>query len=372
VSPQLEEFINRMVNSPVKLELLLFLHNNQFTLDTALAISRRVGKDAEDVARALEELSRWNVVARQDTGGEPAYGYTQDGHVVKRIEQLAAEYLGENQYEVLSKVYAAQASRQTSQLLELRQRDSLKMQFLSLVSHELRTPLTTIKAAADTMARMDAELDADQRAEWLRQIGEQAEKLMLVVNDLLTVSQKSQAGDNASERQTPLNLREVVERAVSCWNERLDMHSVELQLNGRELREFDAVPLVTGDESCVAIILDKLIDNAAKFFPDGGSIVISLAEKEDEVEIAVKDSGIGIATDQIEKVFDEFYQVEYYSTRRAGGCGLGLPIAKRLTESMGGRISIQSRLGEGTVTSVFLKKSPECGQDAHARGSAEA
>jgi len=147
VSPQLEEFINRMVNSPVKLELLLFLHNNQFTLDTALAISRRVGKDAEDVARALEELSRWNVVARQDTGGEPAYGYTQDGHVVKRIEQLAAEYLGENQYEVLSKVYAAQASRQTSQLLELRQRDSLKMQFLSLVSHELRTPLTTIKAA---------------------------------------------------------------------------------------------------------------------------------------------------------------------------------------------------------------------------------
>lgn len=344
-----KEFIETTVDSPLKLDLLLFLHNNQFTVDTPLAISRRIGRNREEVEKALDELLRWNAVTKQETGGDPAYGYTQDGHVVKRIEELAAHYREEGRFEILTAVLERQSGRQFSRLIELQQRDNLKTQFLSMVSHELRTPLTTVKAAADTLVRMDEQLTSEQRREFLGQISEQTDKLIGVLNDILMVSEKAGGGGEQQLLLQEIDLTMILRQAIEGWPPRLSIHTIQ----------FDpptSLPPALAESRALGIVLNKLIENAVKFSPDGGVIALSLEEHPEEIAVSIRDSGIGIPPDHLDKIFDEFYQVEYYATRRAGGCGLGLHIARRLTESMQGRITVRSSLGEGSVFSVFLKK----------------
>ncbi len=345
----MKEFIETTVDSPLKLDLLLFLYNNQFTVDTPLAISRRIGRNREEVEKALGELLRWNAVTKQETGGDPAYGYTQDGHVVKRIEELAGHYREEGRFEILTAVLERQSGRQFSRLIELQQRDNLKTQFLSMVSHELRTPLTTVKAAADTLDRMDEQLTVEQRREFLGQISEQTEKLIGLLNDILMVSEKAGGSGDQQLLLQEVDLTTTLRQVIEEWQPRLSNHTIEFDPS----RSF--LPTLT-DSRALGIVLNKLIENAVKFSPDGGVIELSLEEHPEEVAVSIRDSGIGIAPDHLGRIFDEFYQVKYYATRRAGGCGLGLHIARRLTESMQGRITVRSSLGEGSVFSVFLKK----------------
>lgn len=349
MDPQLAEFIETVVNSPLKLDLVLFFFHNQQTVDTAVDIGRRTGRNAGEVSQALEDLCRSKVLSKQETGDEPAFGYTQDGYIAGRVEQLSRYCNHDHRYEILTQIYEGQARSHLTQLVELRQRETLKTQFVSMVSHELRTPLTTIKAAADTLHRLDGQLPAEQRLEFLTQVSQQTDRLITIVNDLLMLSERAGLDEVTVAPPDRVDLPSFIRRIVGSWRSKSEAHVMDWQ-------PFEEVPLVFAEPARLQIALEKLIENAEKFSPEGGVIELSLVEHPEEVEVRVKDSGIGIAPEHLGRIFDEFYQVEYYATRRAGGCGLGLYISRKLVEAMGGRISVQSRLGEGSVFSVFLPK----------------
>jgi two-component system phosphate regulon sensor histidine kinase PhoR len=123
--------------------------------------------------------------------------------------------------------------------------------------------------------------------------------------------------------------------------------------------QIDEMPLVLGDKNGVAQVLQQLIDNGLKFSPNGGTVIVTATHLENGVQIAVTDKGIGVDEDQIERIFQEFYQVEQGTTRRFGGAGTGLAIVKLILDRLGVNIEVKSRRGEGSVFSFVLPFAPQ-------------
>jgi signal transduction histidine kinase len=219
------------------------------------------------------------------------------------------------------------------------QRELARMQdeFVSTVSHELRTPLGFIKGYATTLLRQDASWDPATRVEFLRIIDEEADRLRELIDNLLD-SSRLESGTIGMTREpiriAPL-LRSVAERAQSAY----PAMSLRLEVA-------DGLPILEIDSTRIAQVLDNLLSNAAKYAP--GSPVELRARREPEaVVIEVEDHGPGIAPEHVTQMFQRFYRVP--DTQRAvRGTGLGLYICRKIVESHGGQIGVDSRPGQGT------------------------
>jgi signal transduction histidine kinase len=152
-------------------------------------------------------------------------------------------------------------------------------------------------------------------------------------------------------KKEPVQVKSIASRVV----EDLRPQAAEKQIIVNARVEEGSLPLVAlGDEQRIAQVFTNLVGNALKFTEASGTIDVSLSRKNGEVECRVRDTGCGIPPDELDRVFDRFYQVEKVVTRKSGGTGLGLAIVKNIVEAHGGRIWIESRLGEGTQVSFTL------------------
>jgi signal transduction histidine kinase len=213
------------------------------------------------------------------------------------------------------------------------------------MSHELRTPLNAILGFSEMLSeRYFGDLTAKQ-AEYVNDIREAGSHLLALINDILDLS-KVEAGRMELD-QSEFDLRAVIDNAVTLIKERAARHGISVQ------KDVDpAVGVIRADERKLKQILLNLLSNAVKFTPDGGRIAVSAKRNSRAVEIAVNDSGIGIAPQDQAAVFEEFKQVGNDRLRKAEGTGLGLALAKRFVELHGGTIRVQSALGKGS-TFVF-------------------
>lgn len=224
-----------------------------------------------------------------------------------------------------------------------------KGQFLANMSHEVRTPLNGILGMAALLA--ETPLDPEPR-EYAQVIRSSAAALLAVVNDILDVS-KVEAGMMTVE-SLPFDLRAACEEVVSLCGQLAAARGVELAL------DYDpACPaLLVGDGGRLRQVMLNLVSNAIRFTP-AGSVRLVVREREalvgaSALSLAVADTGVGIAADKLEYVFEKFTQADPSTTRRFGGTGLGLAISRALVELMGGSLSVASEQGRGSTFTAHL------------------
>jgi two-component system sensor histidine kinase VicK len=223
-----------------------------------------------------------------------------------------------------------------------RELERAKSDFIATVSHELRTPMTAVYGAARTLLRPDIDISADQRSALLEMIATQSERLAQITEEVLLASRLDR-GEVAVEHDR-VDVAELARRTVETMQPQI---SVAVTLDAP--REAFA----TGDRDRIDQILINLLDNAAKYSPEGGEITVSVNEDADHVRLAVADEGVGIALAEQDAIFEKFYRVDPHLTQTPGGTGLGLYICRELAHRMNGEIAVESEPGGGS-TFVFL------------------
>ncbi len=233
---------------------------------------------------------------------------------------------------------------------DLRRLERMREDFVANVSHELKTPLASIKAYTETL--LDWALrDEEVNVRFLHRIEEQAERLNQLIMDLLSLA-RLDSGEGIFDHE-PLALAPLIRKCVESVRGRAEAKGLALDLDFGPL---DDTTVIVADEEAVRQILDNLIDNAVKYTPERGWVRIACSLTAQSVSIEVADSGIGIPRDDLARVFERFYRVDKARSRELGGTGLGLSIVKHLVQSIGGTISVASRVGEGTQFAVQLPR----------------
>ncbi|WP_187360130.1 hybrid sensor histidine kinase/response regulator [Chitinolyticbacter meiyuanensis] len=223
-----------------------------------------------------------------------------------------------------------------------------KSEFLATISHEIRTPLNGILGFLQLLHQ--THLTAEQR-EYVATIGHSGETLLTLINDLLDFS-KIEAGKLTLTRE-PFDLRVVAAQACAILAARAAEKELTLTLDIAD----DLPAGYFGDAGRLKQVLVNLIGNALKF-TEAGSVTVVLAHEAGAPRIAITDTGIGIAADKLDQLFNRFYQADSGSTRRYGGTGLGLAICKLLVELMGGEIGVASTAGQGSCFWLQLPPAP--------------
>jgi PAS domain S-box-containing protein len=218
--------------------------------------------------------------------------------------------------------------------------------FLATTSHELRTPITVVQGFASTLAsRWDKLADADRRAA-VQTIAERAGSLARLVEQLLLGSRAG--ADQLQVSNGSFDLAELLRTAADAFRPLSDRHSLEIDVP-------DRLPPAYGDAMATDIIIGQLLENAFKYSPDGGAVIVRARAYPAAIEITVEDEGIGIRPEDRERVFERFVQGEAGDRRRFGGIGLGLYIVRQLARAQGGEIAAEGRDGPGTVMRLRLK-----------------
>jgi PAS domain S-box-containing protein len=230
-----------------------------------------------------------------------------------------------------------------------RQTDELKNDFVASVSHELRTPLTPIKGFLMTLLREDRDFAQDRRREYYKLMLLQSQRLERLIEDLLEVT-RLEAGAGLVDA-TAIDAVDLVGQVVDRFTSEDPDRTVRVVAP-------DHAVYCRGDWMRVDQVLGNLLSNALRYAPPHEPVEVRLVPQGREVVFEVRDWGPGIPIDEQSRIFERFHRVGHYMTREPGGAGLGLYLAKRLVEAMGGRIWVSSRLGHGSVFSFALPVEP--------------
>ena len=249
--------------------------------------------------------------------------------------------------DITDTIKAAEMAVHISQLEEL---DRQKTEFISIASHELRSPLASAKTFTQNLLDGVYGDISDDQAHRLEIVLDRINDEILLVNSLLDYSRLEAQPRPLTLK--PADIGAIARGIVQEFNPRAERKGIALSLESLE------VETVLIDRRKIWRVLSNLLDNALKFTPSGGRVTLSGESKNKVVEIQIADTGIGIPTDQLGRIFDKFFQLDSSTTREFGGMGLGLAIAKDIVEMHGGTIWAESQPGEGSVFHFTLPKAP--------------
>lgn len=229
---------------------------------------------------------------------------------------------------------------------ELRRLESLRRDFVANVSHELKTPLAAIKAYAETL-RLGAIHDAENNVRFVERIEDQATRLNQLIVDLLHIA-RVESGKETFDFAY-VSIAATAEACVSNYAETAHKSGVKLEVQP-SIEDLHA----WADQDGMRTIFDNLVGNAIRYTPEGGRVTIGWRHESEFAVIEVEDTGIGIAPEDQQRIFERFYRVDRARSREQGGTGLGLAIVKHLVQAFGGEVSLRSALGEGSTFSIRI------------------
>jgi Osmosensitive K+ channel histidine kinase len=231
---------------------------------------------------------------------------------------------------------------------KLKELDRLKTEFLSIVSHELKTPLTAMRTSSEFLRESD-ECSIPVRRQMLDIIIRNIDRQSRMVDDLLDISRIE--SNRMKFHKESLDIEETVNTFLEMLSAVIKEKSMNILV---EIP--DDLPQVYTDRDKLVQVFVNLLNNAAKFSKKNGNIRITAQDDSDLVRISVSDDGIGMSPEELEKIFDKFYQIDSTSTRKVGGSGLGLSIVKGIIEGQGGSIVATSEQGKGSTFIFTLTK----------------
>lgn len=227
--------------------------------------------------------------------------------------------------------------------------NQLKNNFISNISHELRTPLTHIKGYLDLMISKDLGNLSEEQSQVLEIMGKATNRLERLIEDLImfTFAEHEQILISKHEFDIISTINEVISVFLT------QLFSLKIFFNlDPEIKSI----IVYADQKKIAWVINQLIENAIKFSKGETEIEISIVNQQDSVKISVKDNGIGIPENRIREVFEPFHQLDSSSTRKAGGVGLGLALAKKIIEAHSSKLNVRSQVGIGSIFDFSLRK----------------
>jgi two-component system phosphate regulon sensor histidine kinase PhoR len=234
-----------------------------------------------------------------------------------------------------------------SDMTRMQRLENIRRDFVANVSHELRTPITSIKGFVETL--LDGAINEPEQAQrFLKIIAGHTDRLMAIIEDLLSLSRLEEDGQKRMIAREHLKIRPVLESAVELSGPKAGDKKIKVEIDCDD--DLEALINPTLLEQAVL----NLVDNAIKYSPAQSSIQISARSGENEVIIAVKDSGCGIEKSHLSRIFERFYVVDKARTRKLGGTGLGLAIVKHITNLHGGSVTVESSPGQGSTFTIHL------------------
>jgi len=232
----------------------------------------------------------------------------------------------------------------------LKQADEIRRDFVANVSHELRTPLSIFHGNLETLLE-PGDLDEDETRHIYEVMKRHSDRLNLLVNDLLSLARLE--SKEANLQLAEIKLRDFLKDVTGDWAKRLAGKNLRL-----ELEVPDNFPTLRVDERRLEEVVHNLLDNAVKYSHQNGRILIQAGAPDQEVVLSVRDEGVGIAANDLPRIFERFYRADRARSRELGGTGLGLSIVKHIAQLHGGRVEAESVVGQGTTIRVILPNPP--------------
>jgi signal transduction histidine kinase len=235
----------------------------------------------------------------------------------------------------------------------------IRKEFVAHASHELKSPVASIQTLSEALLQA-LEDDPEAAARFAQRLTSESARLGRLIGDLLDLSRLEDIG---VAREDLTDLSEIVSREIETIRPFAEAKSMSVN---QELQE----AWVMGDEQQLGLMVGNLLQNAVRYTPEEGSITVRLLRHEDELELRVEDTGIGIPRDAQARIFERFYRVDKARSRSRGGTGLGLAIVKHVAELHRGVVRVESELGRGSVFTIELPATPN-EADAATRSAAK-
>ncbi len=290
----------------------------------SLLLSQRISRPMIQIARSVEKIRAGDL----DTHIEIS---TQDeiGRVATAINELV--------------------DKLKADIGEVKKLQKVRSEFLGNVSHELRTPIFAIQGFIETLLNGAID-DRSVNRSFLEKTKANADRLNALLEDLINISQIESGEMKMSFRY--FNANEFLESAVKDFQGAADRRNIAVSATCKTANDVE----VYGDRDRLRQVLNNLIDNGMKYNTPGGRVVVSSEERDGNVRITVSDTGVGIPSEHLPRIFERFYRVDKDRSREVGGTGLGLAIVKHIIEAHESSIEVKSDVGKGSTFSFLLKK----------------
>jgi signal transduction histidine kinase len=301
------------------------------------AVLRKSAKEPPLLGQLLIEL---NLITRAEL----------DAAITEHVLQLRNALQETNrQLELRVRDRTSELEKALQKLSELNQ---LKANFIANISHELRTPLTHLKGYQELIMSGDLGNLNPQQEGAIKTMQRAADKLGRLIEDLILFSTSERT--QIPLQITPTDIAGLCKDLIEQFCPKIQDHRLTL-----EQKIPESTPKVFADQDKVGWVIYQLLDNAVKFTSAGGKISVKLIQDDLHVKVVISDTGIGISTNRLSELFEPFHQLDSSSTRKYGGTGLGLSLAKKIIEAHDSKIQVISEVGKGSQFSFSLKKYAE-------------
>lgn len=282
---------------------------------------------------------------------------TRDAVITERITHLREALQEANQQllqanQQLEKRVEERTAELQRAMIKLAEINELKANLVANISHELRTPLTHLKGYLELLSAGDLGPLTQQQKSAVQTMERSGERLSRLIEDLILFSVSER--DKIQLQIGPVPVQRLCSSAINKTGKKAVERSINLVLDCEK-----DLPHILGDEEKLGWVILQLLDNAIKFTQPGGTVRLGAQHTQELVEIYVQDTGIGIPSTRTEEIFESFYQLDGSSTRRAGGTGLGLALAKKIVDAHGSVIRVSSEVGKGSCFSFSIKLYPD-------------